>query len=86
MKKIVILLIIYFAGFATAIYFLTPASAQGHTKNISGSKKTVSSFNSQKFSKGLNTNVNKCIKYAKDTSNKAVCAAKKKLQERRQRG
>ncbi len=83
MKKIVILLIVYFAGFATAIYFLTPASAQGYTKNTSGSKKVAFSLDSQKYSKEFNTGVNKCVKYVKNTSNKVICAAKKKIQERR---
>lgn len=80
--KIIFLLIVYFAGFATAIYCLAPVPE--NQANQSGTKGFVySAFKSDEFAKSFNAGMHKCIDFGKDTACRAGKFVKQKLDERR---
>ena len=58
-SKFIFLLIIYFAGFASAIYMLGPDPDGGASKS-SNNLSSVSSFDSQQFAKSFNAGMHKC--------------------------
>jgi hypothetical protein len=81
-SKIIFLLVVYFAGFATAIYCLAPvpedrANQTGETTFV------YSVFKSDEFAKSFNTGMHKCLDFAKDAAQRAGKFAKQKLEERR---
>jgi len=82
-RKIVVLLVFYFAGFATAIYFLAPVpegKAQASSREKSG---FVSALKSDEFAKSFNQGLHKCLDYAKDAADYAGDYVHKKLEERK---
>jgi len=62
--KFIFLLIVYFTGFATAIYTLAPTPeskiCQSHEKNL-----VQSAFKSDKFAESFNQGMHKCIDFGK---------------------
>jgi hypothetical protein len=81
--KFIFLLIVYFAGFATAIYMLAPApegSANQSFDNIS----SASTFNSQEFAKSFNTGMHKCLAFGKEAAWHTAEFIKEKLKEMRE--
>lgn len=79
-RKIIVLLVFYFAGFATAIYFLAPApelKAQAKEK----SSIVHSAFKSDEFARSFNKGLHKCLDYAKDAADYAGDYVHKKLKE-----
>ncbi len=63
--KIVFLLIIYFAGFATAIYTLAPVPENQASQFRENSFK-YSAVKSDEFAQSFNTGMHKCLEYGKD--------------------
>lgn len=79
--KFVILLVAYFAGFATAIYMLTPASCQnGQTAQASLDQ----SFASSQFVQSLNTGLHKAVAVTKAAAKDAASYIRQKLNETNQ--
>ena len=80
--KFIFLLIVYFAGFATAIHMLAPApeGADQSFDNIS----SASAFNSQEFVKSFNAGMNKCFAFGKETAWHTAEFIKGKLKEMRE--
>jgi len=79
--KFIFLLIVYFAGFASAIYMLAPApegSADKSRDNIS------SSFDSQEFTKSFNAGMHKCLAFGKEAACHTAEFIKEKLKEMRE--
>lgn len=76
--KLVFLLIIYFAGFATAIYTLAPVP-ENQTR-----KKTFaySALKSDEFAKSFNTGMRKCLDFSKDVAYRAGRFIKQKYDDR----
>jgi len=92
--KFVFLLIVYFAGFATAIYTLAPvpenkanASANSFLRSkTAGEKSSVfSEFKSDEFVKSFNTGIHKCIDFGKDAAWRTAKFIKQKIEERQLR-
>jgi hypothetical protein len=79
--KFLFLLIVYFAGFATAIYVLAPAP-QNHVSQ--GAQKTLSSsaFKSDEFTKSFNSGMHKCLDFGKDVACRVGKYLKQKLDEK----
>ncbi len=79
--KIIFLLIVYFSGYATAIYTLAPApeksTAQAGTKDL-----TYAAFKSDEFAKSFNQGMHKCIDFGKDYAWRAAKFMKEKLDEK----
>jgi hypothetical protein len=63
--KFVFLLIIYFAGFATAIYTLAPVP-ENQARQPREKSFTYSAFKSDEFAQSFNTGMHKCLDYGKD--------------------
>lgn len=80
-SKLVLLLIVYFAGFATAIYALSPAP-ENQVQN--GSEKTLidSILKSDDFAKSFNSGMHKCIALGKDAVEQSTKYLKQKIDER----
>lgn len=82
-SKFIFLLIVYFAGFATAIYCLAPAPENQSNNSID--KGLISSvLKSDEFAKSLNSGMHKCVDFAKDAALRAGELIKQKLDEKHQ--
>ena len=80
--KIIFLLVVYFAGFATAIYCLAPVPENQAIQ--SGEKGfAYSAFKSDEFAKSFNAGLHKCVDFGKDAACRAGRFMKQKLDERR---
>lgn len=77
------MLIVYFAGFATAIYMLAPTPEGGPNKsfNIPFSS---SKFDSEEFVKSFNAGMHKCFAFGKVAAMHTAEFIKEKLQEIRE--
>ena len=81
--KFIFLLIVYFGGFATAIYMLAPApegSAEKSFDNIA----SASAFDSQEFTKSFNTGMHKCLAFGKEAACHTAEFIKEKIKEMRE--
>lgn len=83
--KLLLLLIVYFAGFATAIYCLAPVP---DNQSYSFSEKSFAypALKSDEFAKSFNSKMHKCIDFIKDTSCRAGDYIKQELEERKTGG
>lgn len=80
--KIVFLLVVYFAGFATAIYCLAPVPE--NQANQSGKKGFVySAFKSDNFAKSFNAGLHKSIDSGKNVASRAGKFVRQKLDQKR---
>jgi len=76
--KLVFLLIVYFAGFATAIYCLAPApEVQPGEESFA-----LSAVKSNQFAQSFNIRMHKCLDFAKDATLRVSSFIKQKLDER----
>jgi len=79
--KIIFLLVVYFAGFATAIYCLAPVPENQAIQ--SGEKGFVhSAFKSDEFAQSFNAGLHKCVDFGKGAACRAGKFMKQKLDER----
>jgi hypothetical protein len=92
--KFVFLLIVYFAGFATAIYTLAPVDekktknsiASFLSKNTTEEKEGVlSALKSDDFAKSLSTGMHKCVDFGKEAAWRTGKFIKRKIEEKHHR-
>jgi hypothetical protein len=80
-SKLVFVLIVYFAGFATAIYTLAPGSEkrapQPGEKNLA-----FTAIKSDEFAKSFHTGMQKCIDFSKEAGLRAGKFLKDTLDEK----
>lgn len=77
--KFIFLLIVYFAGFATAIYTLAPVP---ENRAQPGEKSFVySAFKSDEFAKSFNSGIHKCIDFGKEAAGHVAKFIKQKLDD-----
>jgi len=81
--KFIFMLIVYFAGFASAIYMLAPAPEGSGDKSF-GNTSSVSAFDSQEFVKSFNTGIHKCLDFGKVAACHTAEFLKEKLKEMRE--
>ena len=84
--KFIFLLLVYFAGFSTAIYFLAPPleSQEEQTSSNQTStteKSTNFNFDSQQFVKSFNAGIHKCIDFGKVAAKRTAKFLKEKAIE-----
>lgn len=79
--KLIFLLIVYFAGFATAIYCLAPVPEEQTSKTCEKSF-AFSALKSDEFAKSFNTGMHKCIDFGKDAAWRVGKHLKQKLDEK----
>ena len=84
-SKLLLVLIIYFAGFATAVYYLAPASdkanAGGTRTGGFGFGSRTSQFESEDFGKVAGVNVRKIVSFAEEKAVQLGEIIKRKLAE-----
>ena len=78
--KLIFLLVIYFAGFATAIYTLAPVPDDKVRQPFDGST-AYSGFKSDDFAKSFNAGMHKCIDFGKDAAWRTAAFIKQKVKE-----
>jgi hypothetical protein len=83
-SRLILSLIIYFAGFATAIYILAPAP-ENKAGCSQGKNTAFSAFKSDKFTQSLNQGMHNCIDFGKDAALQAGEFIKQKLNDRKNR-
>jgi hypothetical protein len=79
--KLIFLLIVYFAGFATAIYTLAPAPEQ-EAHQTRGRSFAYSAFKSDELAQSFNRGMHKCINFGKDAACRAGTYLKQTIDER----
>ena len=77
-------LVIYFAGFATAIYCLAPVEEAKAAEAAVHSEKgfAYSALKSDEFAKSFNVGLRKCIDFSGDAAEKASRLIKEQLSKR----
>jgi hypothetical protein len=80
--KLIIILIVYCAGFGTAVYMMQPTPTDNKAINID-QKVQMGSVTSQKFLDAVNINMHKCFDLCKKASVQTGKLIKEKLDERK---
>lgn len=81
--KLIFWLIVYFAGFATAVYFLAPVPESQADQTCEKSF-AYSALKSDEFAQSFNTGMHKCIDFSKAAAWHASRFIKQKLDDRHQ--
>ncbi len=81
--KFLFLLIVYFAGFATAVYCLAPVPENKACESDDEKSFLDSALKSDDFAKSFNTGMHKCIDFGKNAAGRTGEFIKQKLDERR---
>ena len=79
--KLVFMLIVYFAGFATAIYTLAPVPENQASQFRENSVK-YSALKSDEFAQSFNSGMHKCLDFGKDFAWRMGKFIKQKFDER----
>jgi len=79
--KLIFLLIVYFAGFATAVYTLAPVP-ENQAYRSSEKSFVYSALKSDDFAQSFNTGMHKCIGFGKDAAWRVGKFIKQKLNEK----
>jgi len=74
---------VYFAGFATAIYFLAPPP-DGETAIHNEIGANHAQFDSQEFVQSFNTGMRKCLDFGKEAAQRTAKLVKEKVKEMRE--
>ncbi len=80
-SKLIFLLIIYFAGFATAIYTLAPVP-ENQTRQTRKKTFAYSAVKSDEFAKSFNVGMRKCLDFSKDVACRTGRFIKQKYNDR----
>ena len=82
--KLVFMLVVYFAGFATAIYCLAPAPEESKRGFGRNSRRSVSSsFDSEEVARSFNSGMHKALGFGKEMAIRTGEFIKQKVEERR---
>ena len=90
-SKLLLALIIYFAGFATAVYYLAPADANANADGIKaggfgfGSQASVSESKSGEFGKIAGASMRKFVTFAEEKAVQLGEIIKKELDEQKKK-
>ena len=95
--KLVFMLVVYFGGYATAIYTLAPAPennarASAHSSFFRSAKadaeeksSVFSAVKSDEFKNSVNSGIHKCFEFSKDAAWRTARFIKQKIDERQAR-
>lgn len=78
--KLIFLLIVYFAGFATAIYCLAPVPENQDLKSCEKGL-VYSVFQSDELAQSFNSGMHKCIDFGRDAARRTGVFLKQKFDE-----
>lgn len=79
-SRLILTLIVYFAGFATAIYTLAPPP-EGETTWSSDDSAPGSKFDSREFVESFNSGMHKCLAFGKEAAQRTAKLVKAKMRE-----
>lgn len=79
-SKFVFLLIVYAAGFATAVYCLSPAPDPGPGQTLEKGR-VLAKFKSEEFTRSVNSGVHKAIAFGKEAATKTAEVIREKIDE-----
>jgi len=79
-SRLISTLIVYFAGFATAIYMLAPKPKGVSAPDLDNST-LRERFDSQEFVESFNTGMHKCLAFGKEAAQRTAKLVKEKLKE-----
>ena len=82
-SKLIFTLVVFFAGFATAVYILAPAPEEKTTWQRCENNSTTSKFNSEEFVEDFNTGMHKCLEFGKKAALHTGKLLKEKVKEMR---
>ncbi|OHB78175.1 MAG: hypothetical protein A2Z25_13675 [Planctomycetes bacterium RBG_16_55_9] len=86
-SKLIFLLIVYFAGFATAIYTLAPTPQSDQQATLSGfaahPSDKGSRLTSAEFVESFNAGMHKCVDFGKEAALRMAKFLKEKIKEMR---
>ncbi|MCK4753074.1 MAG: hypothetical protein KAS75_06485 [Planctomycetes bacterium] len=81
--KFMFLLIVYFAGFATAVYCLAPAPEnQSYQTSEKSFAYAASTINSEEFAQSFNAGLHRCLDFGKDAAIRVGKYAKQAYDEK----
>ena len=80
-SKFIFLCIVYFAGFATAIYMLAPPP-EGQANQPGTTDSTQINFDSQEFVNSFNSGMHKCLDLGKVAALRTAKYIKEKVQDK----
>jgi hypothetical protein len=80
-SKFIFLFIVYFAGFASAIYTLAPAPEK-EIGQVNEKGLINSSFDSEQFIASFNTGMHKCVDFGKEAALRTAKFIKDKIREK----
>ncbi|NQV34247.1 MAG: hypothetical protein HQ515_16250 [Phycisphaeraceae bacterium] len=80
--RFVFLLMVYVAGFATAIYVMTPTQ-EGQGFSFQGKGRLREAIQPRQFAQSVNTGLSKCADMSKTIAEHASVIIKEQLDERR---
>jgi len=83
-SKFVFVLIVYFAGFATAVYCLAPAPEGKHAAARQRSS-VFAGVKSEELAQSVNSGVHKCLDLGKEAAREAAKLIKEKMDEAKAR-
>ena len=95
--KLVFMLVVYFGGFATAIYTLAPAPENNANASANSSffrsvkadaeerSSVFSAVKSDEFKKSVNSGLHKCFEFSKDAAWRTARFIKQQIDERQAR-
>jgi hypothetical protein len=86
-SKLIFLLIIYFAGFATAIYTLAPTPKSDGKTTLGGfvrHSEGESRITSEEFVESFNTGMHKCVDFGKEAACRTAKFLKEKIKKMRE--
>ncbi len=81
-SRFVFTLIVYFAGFASAIYTLAPAP-KGEAARRPRDGEPSAKFNSGEFVESFNSGMHKCLAFGKEAAQRTAKLVKEKVKEMR---
>jgi hypothetical protein len=82
--KFVFLLMIYAAGFVSAVYFMTPPTNDGCGFSFVDRIKKDAAFEPEKLVKSINVGLKECAGMSKKVANQTSSFIKQQLKERQQ--
>lgn len=86
-SKLILMLIVYCAGFATAIYTLAPTPESSGRASLSGfvrPSEKISRITRGEFVESFNTGMHKCVEFGKEAACRTAKSLKKKIKEIRE--
>lgn len=82
-SKLFFILIVYFAGFATAVYFLAPVDEEMTASGSSGESYMHRQFDTEQFAKATSMRLHEFFSFAGDKASEVSGLVKEKLAQSR---